>query len=202
MSKVKQVEVQQGDDLRAIALRELGDPTRWTELASLNDLRLPFITPSFNQDDRIAHTLLWGDQMLIPWETNSERVPMPISNFGTDIALPAGRLSASANGDLVTIAGRANIVQALSHRIKTLRAEMVYHPEYGCHVSLALGMQAIPMVNLMAAAWVYEALVEEPRLALVQAVDANAQGDTLAVEAVVLGVTDNTPIDFNLVLNP
>jgi len=202
VSKVKQVEIQQGDDLRSIALRELGNPVRWTELASLNDLRLPFITESFRVDDRISHTLLWGEQILIPWETNSARVPTPISNFGTDIGLPAGRLSATGSGDLFTVSGRKNIVQALSHRVKTLRSEMVYHPEYGCHVSLALGMTALPMVTLMAAAWVYETLVEEPRLSIVQSVDATAHGDRLAVEALVSGVNDNTPIDFNLVLNP
>ena len=202
MSKVKQVEIQQGDDLRAIALRELGNPVRWTELASLNNLRLPYITASFHAADRIAHMLLWGEQILVPWETNSARVPTPVSNFGTDIGLPAGRLSATAGGDLFTVAGGPNIVQALGHRVKTLRSEIIYHPAYGCHVSLALGMKSVPMANLMACAWVYEALVEEPRLSLVQSVDAVVQGDTLAVKAMVIGVGENTPIDFNLVLNP
>lgn len=202
MSKVRQIAVRQGDDLRAIAARELGDATRWTELATLNDLRLPFIVNSYRLTDRLPHTLIWGDTLLLPWETNAARVPSPTSNFGIDIALPHGQLAATAGGDLATVQGRDNIVQALGHRLRTLRGELPYHPAYGSHVALALSLPAGPFSSMMAAAWAQEALVEEPRLARVLAVDGHADGDVLRVAASVGAVDDNTPIDFNLVLNP
>ena len=202
MSQTKQVEVIQSDTLRTIALRELGDATRWPELATLNDLRMPFIVASFREADRLEHTLIWGDSLLVPWESNSAQIPSPTSNFGIDVALPKGRLSENDGGDLHVISGSANLIQALSNRVKTQRSEMVYHPKYGCNVSVALGMRAIPMVNLMAAAWTYEALLEEPRVSVVQSVEATAQGDSLLVNARVLGTNDNTPVDLNLVLNP
>lgn len=202
MSKVRQIVVRQGDDLRAIAARELGDATRWTELAALNDLRMPFIVNTFRPAERLAGTKIWGDTLLIPWETNAARVPSPTSNFGIDIALPHGQLTATTGGDLATVQGRDNIVQALGHRLHTLRGELTYHPAYGSHVSLALGLPSGPFSALMAAAWAQEALVEDPRLARVLAVDGQADGDALRVSASVVAVDDNTPIDFNLVLNP
>lgn len=202
VARVKQIEVQQSDDLRSIALRELGDASRWSELAVLNDLRMPFIVGSFKSADRLEHTLIWGDQILIPWQTNSAHVPSPASDFGTDIILQNGGLVENAGGDLSTITGVENLAQALSNRIKTLRSEMIYHPLYGSSVSLALGLQATPMINLMAASWTYEALLEEPRTMIVQAVNAQTDGDVVSIDARVTGVGDNTPVDLNLVLNP
>lgn len=202
MSQLKQIKVNQGDDLRSIAYRELGTPVRWTELVTLNDLRLPFVVESYNEADRLPHTLIWGDSILIPWETNAQRVPTPISNFGSDIALTKGELSATASGDLALVIGKDNIVQALSNRIKTLRSELVYYPRYGCHVSLALGLKATPFIELMGSAWVHESLQEEPRIAAIQSVESTVMGDALKVTAKVTAVGDNSPIDFNLVLNP
>lgn len=202
MSRVRQVIVSQGDSLRSIASRELGDVTRWAELARLNDLRLPFVVASYHAVDRLAHTVIWGDSLLVPWDTNAALTPTPKSNFGTDLKLTRGALVASAQGDLALVSGSENIVQALSNRIKTLTGEMVHHPTYGCLVSLALGLPTMPFASLMAATWVHESLREEPRIGSVRAVDARVSGDVLAVAASVQMAESNTPIDFNLVLNP
>jgi len=202
MSRVKQIRVEQGDSLRGIALREYGDPTRWVELARLNGLRLPFIVESHRPADRLLNTAIWGDTILIPWESNGARAATPLSMFGADVALARGRLGVTDDGDIALVAGTDNIVQALSHRVRTLRGELVYHSRYGCHVTLALGLPTMPFASLMAAAWVHEALVEETRIASVRAVDARATGDILHVAASVDMVGDNTPVDLNLVLNP
>ncbi|WP_295455819.1 DUF2634 domain-containing protein [uncultured Thiodictyon sp.] len=202
MSRVKQATIGQGDDLRALAQRELDDAARWVDLARLNDLRLPFIVASYKSADRLPHTAIWGDTILIPWVGNSARVPTPIDNFGVDLALPHGRLAATASGDLALVVGADNVVQALSHRIRTPRGEITYHPEYGSHVALALGLPTQPFISLMAATWVYECLAEEPRIARVLAVDARASGDALQVAAQIDMVGANTPIDLNMVLNP
>lgn len=201
MSQVKQVRVEQGDTLRTIASRELGTPVRWTELVTLNNLRLPFIVDSYKAPDRQPHTLIWGDYIYIPWETNAQRTPTPISNLGSDVALSGGDFF-SDGGDLAVFSGGDNIVQALSNRIKTPQKELVYHPQYGCNVLLALGLEATPFINLMGSAWVQEALKEEPRIQTIQSVKATTQGDTMSVAASVTLMGDNTPIDFNLVLNP
>lgn len=194
------IRLEQGEDLRSIALRELGDPTRWAEIASLNDLRLPFIVPSWRQADRLPHTLIWGDTLLVPRERRAVAATA-LSTFGADLALPSGSLVES-NGDLSLVEGEANLVQALSHRIKTARGELTHHWRYGCHVGLAVGLPTVPFASLMAAGWVYEALREEPRLARVVGTDARVDGDTVRVLARVIAAESNTSTDLNLVLNP
>ena len=194
------IRLEQGEDLRSIALRELGDPTRWAEIASLNDLRLPFIVPSWRQADRLPHTLIWGDTLLVPRERRAIAATA-LSTFGADLALPSGSLVES-NGDLSLVEGEANLVQALSHRIKTARGELTHHWRYGCHVGLAVGLPTVPFASLMAAGWVYEALREEPRLARVVGTDARVDGDTVRVLARVIAAESNTSTDLNLVLNP
>jgi len=201
MSKFRQIRVEQGDTLRGIALREHGDPTRWIELASDNDLRMPYITASHLEADRISGTALWGDAILLRWVGNATLKGNNDGNFGADVALPHGELTTSG-GDMALLAGVENIAQALSHRLKTVRGELTYHPQYGCFANLAVGLPTVPFASLMAAAWVHEALKEEPRIANVLAVDADVRGDAVRVGARVALVDRNSPIDLNLVLNP
>lgn len=202
MSRVRQYRLQQGDDLRTVAAREYGDPTRWTELARLNDLRIPFVVESFRAADRLPHTAIWGDTLLVPAEQNGARTPSPRSLFGADLALVRGQLTATPDGDLALVEGADNLSQAMSNRIRTMRGELTYHPRYGCHVGLAVGLPTMPFASLMAAAWVHEALSEEPRIARIRALDARVAGDIMQVAATVEAVGSNSAIDFNLVLNP
>lgn len=202
MSRTRVVTLQQGEDLRAIAARELGSATRWTELARLNDLRLPFIVPSYRPVDRLPHTLIWGDALLIPWPANAALPPTAISTHGLDVVLTHGQLQTTAEGDVATVGGTSNLIQALTHRIKTLLGELTYHPRYGCNVTLALGLPTAPFAGLMASAWVSESLRAEPRVFQIHYVTADVAGDTIQVAARITLVGDNSPTDFNLVLNP
>lgn len=202
MSRVRALTLAQGDSLRTIALRELGDASRWAELARLNDLRIPFILPTHRPAERLPHTLIWGDTLLVPWSNRVQQSPTPVSRFGADLGLRAGDLVATPGGDLALVAGRDNIVQALAHRVRTPRGELNYHPRYGCHVHLAVGLPANGFASLMASAWVHEALQEEPRLAAVNGVRATVAGDAIQVAASVEMVNANSPVDLNLVFNP
>jgi phage baseplate assembly protein W len=201
MSRARILTLHQGEDLRAIAARELGSATRWVEIARLNDLRLPFIVASYRPADRLPHTLIWGDTFLIPWPANATLPPTAFSTHGLDVALTQGQLQTTA-GDLATVGGVDNVVQALRHRIKTLLGELIYHPRYGCNVTLAIGLPTAPFSNLMASAWVNEALKAEPRVAQIHYVTADVVGDIIRVAARVTVVGDNSPTDLNLVLNP
>lgn len=201
MSRLKKIRVEQGDSLRTIAQRELQNPVRWTELIDLNDLRLPFIVESRRPEDRQPHTVIWGDTLLVPWESNVKKQVGAVPVYGVDVMLDRGNLR-SLNGDLDLVSGRDNMVQALSNRLKTLRNELVYHPGYGSHISLALGLKMPPFINLMASAWVQECLQEEPRIASVEKVQARVDGDALRVSASVILQSDNAPLDLNLVINP
>ncbi len=139
----------QHEDLRAIALREFGDPARWTEIAELNDLRLPFIVRSWRAEDRLPHTLIWGDPVRLPERQPAIEVRTAARALGIDIALRHDDLAVS-NGDLALVSGEDNVVQALSHRLRALRGELVYHPRYGSSVPLSIGLPGGPFRELTA----------------------------------------------------
>ena len=202
MSLTKTIIVRQGDTLPAIASRELRDPARWYDLAQLNGLRLPFVCQSYRAADRLPQTVIWGDRLLVPWDGHTPLDQPPAAILGTDLALPRGALTVTAGGDLATVTAADNITQALAHRLRTLRGELLYHAAYGCLVEMALGLPAGPFSSLMAAAWVQEALADDPRVARVRAVEARVTGDRIDITATVDTVDDNTRVDLNLVLNP
>lgn len=202
MSRARVITVQQGEDLRAIAQRELGSAARWTEIARLNGLRLPFVVPSYTPADRLPNTRIWGDTLLLPWPANTALPPTAQNTLGRDLALSDGQLAVTANGDLALLAGSDNLIQALSLRIRTLLGELVYHPRYGCNVALALGLPSGPFAGLMASTWVSEALRAEPRVFQIHYVKAEVTGDIIRIAATFTVVGDNRPTDFNLVFNP
>lgn len=202
VSRLRRITVAQGDDLRAIARRELNDVSRWPEIAAANNLALPFVVESWAAEDRLPKTVIWGDPLLVPWESGVGYILDDKALFGGDILLSSGKLRATEMGDLALIEGRENIGQALTLRLKTLRGELTEHPRYGSHIALAVGLPSRPFASLMAATWVFEALTEEPRLERVLAVDADADGDRVRVAAKVETAGNNEPIDLNLVLQP
>jgi phage baseplate assembly protein W len=202
MSRTRVLTLQQGEDLRAVAARELGSATRWTEIARINGLRLPFIVASYHAADRLPHTLMWGDRFLIPWPANAVLPPTAISTHGLDVAMTQGQLQATADGDLATVGGEDNLIQALTHRLKTLLGELTYHTRYGCNVALALGLPAAPFASLMASAWVSEAIKAEPRVFQIHYVKSEVVGDSIQVTAKITLVGNNSPTDVNMVLNP
>lgn len=195
-------QILQGDTLRAIAQREYRDATRWIELARLNSLKPPHIVDSYDPADRLPGTVIWGDTIRIMTPTVTYMAPPADELYGRDVRLDHGQLSIVARGDVFDLAlaeGVPNLVQVLHHRVKTLTGELHYYPEYGCFVQLALGLKLEPIISLMGAAWVQEALRREPRLSAVENVTARSEGDRLAIAATVTAVGANTPIDINLV---
>lgn len=191
-------QILQGDTLRAIATVQYRDATRWREIAEWNNLRPPHIVDSYDEADRLPNTAIWGDTLRLRTPTAQALAPPDTDLFGRDVLLTHGRLLAEG-GDLKLVEGVDNLVQAANHRIKTLTGELLYYPTYGCFVQLALGLKLEPVITLMGAAWVREALQREPRLASIDGLQAQAEGDRLAIHARVTAVGQNSPIDINLV---
>jgi hypothetical protein len=63
-SGVVETTVLPGDTLQNISIRELGNAERFMELAVLNSLKPPYLSP--NQQDRAPNTLAPGDPILVP----------------------------------------------------------------------------------------------------------------------------------------
>lgn len=63
-SGVREADITPGDDLISIAVKELGNAERFMEIAILNNLKPPYISPS--QQSRLPNTLAPGDPILVP----------------------------------------------------------------------------------------------------------------------------------------
>lgn len=200
----RQVETRHGDTLERIALRELGDASRWYDLAHLNGLRPPYLT-----DDPAAaspRTPLTGTLLMVPASASvpsgvadpaSTGATDPAALFGRDIGLSQGWLTAEATGDLAVTTGLANLDQALSHRLETDPGELLYHPDYGCRVRDLLGHGINPALGQLGAAFVDQALRADPRVARTEAARITFGAETLRVSgAAVAGDGKQIPISI------
>lgn len=189
-----------GDTLQAIAMRELGDASRWVDLASINRLRPPYLTDDAAQaSDRV---LLTGSVIVVP--ATSSAAPdaestSPDHLYKLDLGLVSGDLQATDSGDLLVFNGQANLRQALVHRVITERRELLFHPEYGCLVRTVIGSVNGPTAGVLAAQYVRATLRADPRVKEVIGVTADVRGDTINVVANVLPITgQSTKIEVRL----
>lgn len=183
---VRYVEVHYGDTLRRIALRELGDASRWIELATLNELRPPYIVPP----EEVASGLIgFGALLKVPAPSSSvNHESNPNELFGTDLRLTGGRLT-SDGGDITLVRGIPNLTQALRHHVMVEKRELAFHPEYGCWVRSLLGDVGGARSAELAAWYVESALLQDARVASVSSVVGEYVGDVLFVRAVVVPIS-------------
>lgn len=189
-------EILHGDTLQRIAFRELGDATRWAELAWINDLIPPYIT-----DDPIqasARVLLSGGALVVPGtkEIASAEID-PYRVFEADCLVNKGLLEADDAGDFAVVGGRENLKQQLEHRIATDKGALLYHPEYGCSVRRLLGVVNGPTAALLGREYVRSALLSDFRVAEVTRSVAEVNGDRLSVDAEVQPISGR-PVDISV----
>lgn len=175
-------EIHHGDDLQAIASREMGDANRWPELVWLNTLTHPYITT----DERRAGpgVLLAGGFIKVPapagvWTDDAERGQV----YERDCAMTNRMLGVDAGGDLAVAAGADNLRQQLQHRLDTPRGQARRHPEYGNMAPRLKGRVNGPTAGLLAAEYVKSALLADYRVSRVEHSTAQVQGDAILVTA-------------------
>ncbi len=176
----RNVQTQRGDTLARIALRELGDASRWYELANINGLKPPYITDDNAQiGDGI---LLTGSEIRIPSSNPiASAVTDPDIVFGTDVQLNRGELISEA-GDLALTSGVDNLKQAINHVLRTDPGELVYHARYGCSVRALVGDGNTALSGDIAPAFVKRSLLADSRIASVPQSTVRIEGDTLVIE--------------------
>jgi phage baseplate assembly protein W len=188
MPPFRLAETQFGDDLQAIAAREMGDANRWPELVWINNLVHPYIT----DDERVA-----GDRVLLSGAFI--RVPAPagltISNatdrgqvYERDCHLVGMQLVDDGAGDFAVLSGADNLRQQLGHRVATPTGQARRHPEYGCKVHQLLGKVNGPTAAALGAQYVKAALGADYRVKSVEFARANVSGDVVSVEARALAI--------------
>jgi hypothetical protein len=193
---IRLAETRYGDTLQRIALRELGDASRWVELAELNELRPPYLAdPAFVR----RGVLPYGASIKLPSPASLVSASAdPATVYGADLRLDDGTLEA-ADGDWVLISGVPNLVQALRHRVKVAKRELGFHPEYGCHVQSLLGASNGPFPGRLAAFYVKSALIEDERVSEVPSCVAEVIGDQIKVTATVVPIS-GLPVDLVVVV--
>lgn len=172
-------EIRRGDTLQTIAARELGDAALWVDLIAYNDLRPPFVT-----DDAAAAgdgVLLSGGLIRLPAPTPTVSADTEADEvFGRDVLLEKGEI-ALADGDFAVASGRANLRQALRHRVVTSAGELMFHPEYGSRVRSLIGAVNGPTAALLAAGYARAAVLADERVQQVVSADAEVLGDVINV---------------------
>lgn len=181
------VSITQGDTVQGIAARELGDASKWVDLVAINGLVWPYLTGDPAQAG--PHVKLYGDTIIVPAaRTQTSNVTDVASVFGTDLRLSNGLLTASTDGDLAVVSGRANLRQALQNRIRTALGELLFHLTYGCGVHRLKGLANGPGAAILAGRYVRDAMLSDPRVEKVSSTVATVTGDVVAVEASVEAV--------------
>lgn len=194
-----QVRVLQGDNLRTIATRSLGDHTRWRELVELNQLRPPYIIESIDSADRLPNTLVWGDWISIPVPSkNQASLVFNSEMLGRDIKMNYDKTLPCSNGDFEVIAGTENLDQAVRHRFRCEKGNNFAHPKYGSDIFAAIGMKLMPIIEIFAAMTLKQTLLDDPRIARIANIKVTGTGDTLNCTAKAKVINENTDLDLNL----
>ena len=197
LTAFRYAETRFGDDLRRLALRELGDASLWADIATLNGLVPPYLT----DDAALAGpgVLLTGAALLVPSpQALTALTTDPELVFGTDVLLVNGRFD-FANGDLATISGAQNFVQAIRHLLSTHEQDLIFHPDYGNKTHLLIGTVNGPTAGNLAAFYVRSALLRDERVQEVASVKAEMLGDVIRVRAQVVSISGKSA-ELNLVI--
>jgi hypothetical protein len=193
LSGFRLVEIRFNDTLQEIAARELGAAGRWPEIIDINNLQHPYLTG--DPEEASESVLLYGSLLLVPSATAQVTADVDAGAvYGVDIALPNGRLQVE-DGDIALIQGRANLRQALTHKVKTDLRELLYHPTYGCGVGKLRGVTNGPTSGLLSAQYVKDSMLSDDRVDAVKSSVATVNGDAIEVNTNVIPIV-GTSVDL------
>lgn len=175
-------QIQYGDDLQAIAARELGDANRWPELVWVNNLTWPYLTA--DEQSASASVLLYGGLIKVPapvgvYSDSAEQGRV----YERDCRMYQRQLIDNGAGDLDIVTGTDNLRQQLQHRIDTPRGQARRHPEYGCLIWRLIGRVNGPTAGALGAAYIKSALEADYRVSKVPSSVATMSGDVINATA-------------------
>lgn len=209
--RFKKYTIKQGDTLQLIAQNELGDLSRWPELASYNSLSYPYIVNSGSRDSRIRSA---GEEITIPLDSDLSTINVDGINatdsktitayaLGVDLSLMSESdnfiqrgttdelVSLSAGGKGIhTVGGYDNLKQALLMRLNTQKGSLPLHPEYGIDLSQIIGKRnSVATINKLKV-MVEQALRYDGRVGSASVTAYKVSGEEVTLSATV------TPIGF------
>lgn len=208
--------VREGEDIRDIAQRVLGDRSRWRVLVVLNKLRAPFVSVAggpgiLAPGDSIlfpvdsAQSAVIGTQNPSNSETTDSNSPV-YQSYGRDLRLKSELLGGvevtdlvvNQRGDLGTIQGVPNVEQAVRLKFMTSRGELPAHPKYGA--KFAIGSKATPSSFNELRINVMNTLSMDTRIESIESLQFVALGDTLAVIPKIKLINSRDVLDVSFAL--
>lgn len=187
LSGFRYVQTHYGDTLQRVAARELGDASKWSTLAWMNDLLPPYLTD--DQEQVTKGVLLTGTTIRIPAASAQvDAAVSPDEVFLVDCALVNGEFQFEG-GDFAVVSGRDNLRQSIAHRVVTDHGELLFHQTYGANLGRLKGAIAGPSLELVAQSYVKDALQDENRIQTVAKLESTVQGDRLSIRAEVVPIS-------------
>lgn len=195
------VTVRLGDTLQKIAVRQLRDASRWREIALINGLDTPNLflmagseilvptVPSV-QGSGVYGDL--GDDRKITNDTVAERL------YGRDmmVAEQNGKLSIvfGANNDIDTVAGDANLQQAVGLKVRIYQGQLLEDSEFG--IRRVVGRKGTPTETLALKHSLLETALSDPRIASAAvSISQDANFVTASYDLVPVGVAGSRPLN-------
>lgn len=172
------VQTVMGDTLQSVAAKDLGDAERWYELIYLNGLKYPYLTDDPAQVT--ASVLQAGATIRVP-SAKAVSTQDPAAVYGSDVTLTDGELSVQA-GDMSTVSGLPNLLQAVRNRLDTPSGELEFHRSYGVPLETLIAQGAGPN-RLAVGALVQRALLQDDRIDSVRSFTTTITGTALSIVA-------------------
>lgn len=180
LTGIRYAQTQWGDTLQSIALRELGDASKWVDIVNINGLKAPYLT---GVDADVSSTVLkYGASLKVPSTFNSTNGAESASAiYGTDIDLTDGDFSATESGDIAVLSGVPNLKQALTMRVNVQRYELLYHPDYGSMVRSVLGKGNNTVEASLANGYAQSSVLSDQRVQRIQKANTQVTGDSMEI---------------------
>lgn len=189
---VKQIKLPGQTSLERLALDELGDETRWVEIAELNNLKPPYISQDIRDSREFIKRV--GDSIMLPQPKifGFSNVPINRQSYITQnlselekslgIDLKLGKdfdLELNNRGDLNLIVGTDNAAQALLLKIAYEKGDLIDHPQIG--VGLVIGDKAPSVMSVktdLIRTW-----TQDPRFEKISNLEIRRQGGSYRLRA-------------------
>jgi hypothetical protein len=196
------------DTIQTLAARELGDPDRFKDIATLNNLKPPYIDPAGGSCVKKP-----GEKLLIPQSNVSGSSALrklkifeinkflseAEKNLGIDIRLTEdGDLGVNNTSDLDLIAGMTNMVQVLALKLELERGSLKRHPDLGTR--LRVGEKATRQALVDLRNDLVASISSDQRVLTMPSIELRQEGSEIKADIVVKLKDLDQPIPIPLTL--
>lgn len=197
-------ELRAGETLLTVANRFMGSPSRWNELAALNDAQDAYTktdgTP-FAPGDIVLIPAIGAEFQTMDADMNSENIYTDL--IGVDFEIYEGDINYSRNGDVHLAMLVQNLKQSIERILKTAMEEVTFDPKYGAKLAI-IGSKINSTTAQLAAQRVREGLLRDSRILDVTNIQVEVDPDhsdtlNLSLTCVCVGQND---INVNIPIQP